>query len=110
MTKGTPYFKTPKVEVRAALVFQDGFNIYQMVSRMKKELKRSAPFPDDVILRFCVAYWRSKPAVKNSWAYFTKTFVMVSAQYHAQKNEAEGNAYKKAAVPESIREIMKGMF
>jgi hypothetical protein len=105
-----PYFSNPKVEAEAAKVYKDGFNIYQMTSRMKKHLKRTEDFPDGVMLRFCEAYWKNIPQVKNSWPYFTKTFAMVSAEWHAQQNEREGEDLKKAPVPQAMKDIMKGMF
>jgi len=83
-----PYFKNPAVEHAAAKVYKDGFPIYMMVSKLKKELKRTDPFP-----------------------YFIKTFQMVSADWHANQQQSEHAAHKKQPpIAQSVKDVLKGMF
>ena len=106
-----PFFKNPAVEFEAAKVYKDGFPIYMMVSKLKKELKRKAPFPDAVIMRFCKAYWERKPGVLKGYPYFLKTFQMVSSDFYANQQQQEHADYKKQApIAQNVKDILKGMF
>ena len=105
------YFKNVAVEFQAAKVYKDGFPIYMMVSKLKKELKRSRPFPDAVIMKFCEAYWKNKPGVQKEYPYFIKTFSMVSADYYANQQQKEHDALRKQPpIAQSVKEVLKGMF
>jgi hypothetical protein len=106
-----PYFKNVAVEHAAAKVYKDGFPIYMMVSKLKKELKRTEPFPDPVIMRFCDAYWKNKPGVQKEYPYFIKTFQMVSSDYYANQQQKEHADLKKQPVmAQSVKDVLKGMF
>ncbi len=106
------YFINPAVEHEAAKVYKDGFPIYMMVGKLKKELKRTKPFPDPVIMQFCKAYWKHKPNAENPYPYFIKTFHMVSAEWHSTMQQAEHQKHKmdRAPVAQSIKDVLKGMF
>ena len=107
-----PYFDNPEVEKKAAAVYKDGFNIYMYDGRLRKQLKRSGPFPDAVMLRFFDAYWKNKPGVQKPYPYFIKTFQMVSADYFANQQIAQHQKYKeeRAPVAQNVKDILKGMF
>ena len=105
------FFSNIAVEFEAAKVYKDGFNIYQYVGKLKKELKRSRPFPDPVIMRFCEAYWKHKPGVEKPYPYFIKTFQMVSSDYYANQNQQEhADIKKQPAMAQSVKDVLKGMF
>ena len=100
-----------KVEEELKKVYKDGFNIYMYLNKLKKELKRKENFPDEVILRFCKAYWKNKPGVEKPYPYFIKTFRMVSSDWHANQQQAEHDKYKKQPpMAQSVKDILKGMF
>ena len=107
-----PYFNNPEVEKKAAAVYKDGFNIYMYDGRLRKELKRSGAFPDEVMLSFFDAYWKRKPAAKNQYPYFIKTFQMVSADWFANQNQIKNQEYKKdrAPIAQNVKDILRGMF
>lgn len=105
------FFKNVAVEHAAAKVYKDGFNIYQYVGKLKRELKRKDPFPDPVIMMFCKAYWERKPGVLKEYPYFIKTFQMVSSNYYANQQQEEHKKYKKQpAMAQNVKDILKGMF
>jgi len=105
------YFDNPEVESKAAAVYKDGFNIYMYIGRLKKDLSRKS-FPDQIIMAFCDAYWKSKPAAKNQYPYFLKTFKMVSAEYFANQQQADHARHKaeRSPVAQSVKDVLKGMF
>ena len=105
--KRKPYFDNPDVEAKAAKVHAAGFNIYMIVSKLKKDLGRTAAFPDEVILLFIEHYWKYKP--KETYPYFLKAFQMVSGQWHADNQVKRNEEYKKQGMPQSIKDILKGM-
>ena len=104
-----------KVEVEKAKtalkkMYDDGFNIYMMLNKLKKELKRKEPFPPAVILRFSDAYWKYKPEKKEAnYPYFLKTFRMVSADWFANQNQQEHAQYKKEGMSQHIKDVLKGI-
>ena len=97
------------IKERLKEIHDDGFNVYMMLNKLKKVLKRP-DFPDEVIIRFCEAYWKHKPVDKKAhYPYFLKTFQLVSAQWHAENQQREGEKYKKAPVSKLIKDILKEM-
>ena len=104
--KATPGTNS-QVEEALNKVYKDGFNIYMMLNRVKKDIGRTENFPDEVILSFCEHYWRYKPAAK--YPYFLKAFKMVSGQWHADNQIKRNKEYKTQGIPQSIKDIMKGM-
>jgi hypothetical protein len=101
-------------EIQALLkkINDDGFPIYMMLNKLKKELKRTENFPDEVIILFSESYWKYKPVDKKGhYPYFIKTFQMVSAQWHANNQIRESAKYKnQPAMAQSVKDVLKGMF
>ena len=98
-----------QVEVALKTVYADGFNVYMMLNKLKKDLKRRDNFPDEVLLLFCEHYWKYHSEVKRTYPYFLKAFQMVSAQWHAGNQIREGQKYKKEGMAQSIKDILKGL-
>jgi hypothetical protein len=100
-----------QVEVALKNVYKDNFNVYMMLNKLRKDLKRKDPFPDEVVLRFCEHYWKYHSQVKNTYPYFLKAFQMVSADWYANQHQAEHAKYKKQApIAQSVKDVLKGMF
>lgn len=92
------------------LVYQQGFNIYQLIGRVNKERKSTVPIPDKVILGVCNQFMLSKPKIENHWAWFIRVLNSEIDKFNAERNEKEGESYKKDRnfVP-AIADIMKGV-
>jgi len=99
-----------EIQKRLKAINDDGFNIYMMLNKLKKDLKRKDDFPDDLIYRFCDHYWKYKPT--NKYIYFLQSFKQVSAQHTAEQNVKEGEKFKKDSkhTPQAMKDILKGMF
>jgi len=91
-----------------AKVYKDGFNIYQLISRMKKQLGwgKDRNFPDEVLVSLCHQYFKDKNDINNRWCWFVRVLAAKSSEYYANKNVEENQKRKKESMPESIREIM----
>jgi len=100
----------PSEELKAALnkIFQDKFNIFTLIAKIKKELKwdKGQEFPEEVLLKVCEAYWRDKPKIKQPWPWFRVVLTKESEMYFASKNIKEHAAIKKQGSM-SLAEILK---
>ncbi len=95
-----------KVKEVLAGVFKSGFNIYELINRVKKELKwpKDQNFPDEVILGVCAAYHRDKGKIKEYFPWFMTVLRKESETYFATKNIEEHNKIK-AQGPLSLTDI-----
>ena len=98
-----------QVEVAMKNIYKDGFNIYMMLNKLKKDLKRKDHFPDDLVLAFCGHYWKYRSAVKHTFPYFRKAFRMAASEYHANLQIQEGESHKNKEVSQIVKDLMKGM-
>lgn len=96
--------------LRAVLnkVFKDGFNIYSLINRVKKELKWGAGqmFPEEVLMRVCEAYEQDKGKITEPWPWFVKVLKLESANWNANRNMAEGQGHKQANMALSVKQIL----
>ena len=90
-------------------VYDDGFNIYQCLNRVKKRLQRKSDFPAEAIMWTCEAYLQQKPKVRNHWTWFIRVFTANSERYFAEQQVAEGEKYKKEPMAQSIKDILKSI-
>ena len=106
-----PYFSDPKLEELGKVVYAKGFNIYQMISKLKKDMKLVVDFPDTVITETCNEFLRCKDKgeIKIDYVWFVRVFQHNSGQYFANKHTAEGNKHKREPMAQSIKNILKGM-
>jgi len=88
----------PLEKLKAALdkVLKDGFNIYQLIGRLKKELKWKPEqmFPEEVLLGVCGSYEKNKTKIKDQWAWFKVAIRYESELYFAAKNIEEHRKIK----------------
>jgi hypothetical protein len=99
----------PSEKLKAALdkVIKDGFNIYKLLGRLKKEMRwqKDQLFPDEVLLGVCESYEKGKGKIKDQWAWFKVAIRQESEQYFATKN-IEEHRKLKAQGPMSLAQIM----
>lgn len=101
------YSETVKSEMKA--VYDDGFNIYALINRMKKELKLCIDIPEEVILKICVEYHRQKPQIRSPFPWFVRVFTQVSREYFSGKNRAADLELRKAEIPPRLKDIMRNI-
>ncbi len=101
----------PEADKLLEKVLKEGLNIYQLINKIKKQLKwkKEQRFPPEVLIEVCKRYFKDKPNIKNAWGWFTIVIRAESAVYFAQKSVQEGDAWKKAPIARSMKEIMKGI-
>ena len=107
-----PYFSNPEVEAKAKEVYDKGFNIYMMVSKLRKKMNLTEEFPDSVIIDTCNEFikCKEKGEVEFDYPWFVRVFEHNSGQYFANRHQAEGKKHKNQRVPQTMKDIMKGMF
>jgi hypothetical protein len=97
----------PSAALTAALdkIFKKGFNIYQLINRLKKESKVGARVPDEVLLRVCESWEKNACGVKADWPWFAKAVAGEWEAYNVRKNIQESKEWKsKPAI--SIKDIL----
>lgn len=107
-----PYFKNPELEAKGKEVYAKGFNIYQMISKLKKQMKLVVDFPDEVIIDTCNEFLRckNKEEIKKDYTWFVRVFKHKSGQYFANQHQQESKKHdKRAGFPQHIKDIMGGM-
>ena len=74
-----------------------GLNIYALMSRLKKQAKQPNDwqFPEEVLLRVCMAYEQDKGKIGKPWPWFVKVIKTETALWHAQQNINAHKKYKK---------------
>jgi len=102
----------PSEKLKSALdkVYKDGFNIYKLLERLKKELKWEPGrlFPEEVLLKVCDSYAKNKAGIKDQWAWFKTAIRKASEEYFAIKNIEEHRQIKSQPAM-SLAEIFKVM-
>ena len=94
-------------------VYKQGFNIYQLINKFKKDAKwrKDQNIPDEVLIKICGQYQKDKDSIREPYPWFIKVLKMESASYFANKNIAEGERYKKEdaqSLAEILRQIQEG--
>jgi hypothetical protein len=80
-------------------VFKDGFNIYSLINKVKKESDSGAEIPKEVLMRVCSRYWEDKATFKEPWPWFV---AVVKREWLLE----EHNNFKKAPMAQSIKDIL----
>jgi len=96
-----------------ALVYKRGFNIYMLLNKVKKELKRVVNFPPEVIISVCKEFISTsdKSKVRNNYTWFVRVMIAKTTEYQANQNILEHQSYKKSPpIAQNIKDVLKGMF
>lgn len=99
-------------QVKKALekVFNDGFNIYELINMAKKQFGwgKEKVFPDEVLLGICNSYYKDKTKIKDRFPWFLVVLRKESESFFAKQNIKEHNDTKKQGVM-SLAQILKGI-
>jgi hypothetical protein len=105
--------KSEQVKKAMAEVYADGFNIYRCLNRLKKDMKLSVDFPPDAIIWTCEAYKQQKPKVREHYPWFVRVFRANSERYfseqHCRESEERHKARGTGGIPQTLKDILKGM-
>jgi hypothetical protein len=95
-----------------AEVYKRGCNVYMMINKTKKKLKKVDNFPSEVIIEVCKEYLRYKnfDKIKSDYAWFIRVLIAKSDQWNANRQIAEHQKYKQQpAMAQSVKDILKGL-
>ena len=100
-----------KQDIILSSVYSSGFNIYQCINRLKKQLGFAKPynFPEQVIIKVCTQYIKDRKKVKNQWTWFLKVFAAESEKYHAKENIRINEESKALSMCQKVRELIGGI-
>ena len=93
-------------------VYKRGFNIYMLLNKVKKQLKRVDNFPPEVIISVCKEFitYKDRSKIRNDYTWFVRVMVAKSHEYQAQQNINEHKTHKNAPpMAQNVRDILKGM-
>jgi len=98
-----------KMKLLMAEVYNKGFNIYQCINRLKKQIKLREDFPPQAIIWTCEEFLFTKKPIRNHYPWFIHVFTVCSERYfsegHCKDSESRN---KRGGFAQSIQQIMKG--
>ncbi|MBU4376895.1 MAG: hypothetical protein KKD29_05385 [Candidatus Omnitrophica bacterium] len=91
-------------------VYSQGFNIYQLINKFKKDAKwnKNENIPDEVLIKICEQYKKDKGRINQPYPWFIKVLKMESASYFANKNITESAKFKNQGIGK-LADILKQM-
>ena len=89
-----------KIKEALDSVYRQGFNIYQLINKFKKDAKwrKDEGIPDEVLLKICEQYSKDKGRIGQPYPWFIKVLKMESAAYFANRNITESARFKKEGI------------
>jgi len=81
-------------------VYSQGFNIYQLINKFKKDAKwrKDENIPDDVLIKICQQYQKDKGRISQPYPWFIKVLKMESSAYFARGNIERSKKFKKEGI------------
>jgi len=81
-------------------VYSQGFNIYQLINKFKKDAKwcKDENIPDDVLIKICQQYQKDKGRISQPYPWFIKVLKMESSAYFARMNIKQSEKFKKESI------------
>lgn len=81
-------------------VYSQGFNIYQLINKFKKDAKwrKDENIPDEVLIRICQQYEKDKGIIRDPYPWFIKVLKMESSAFFAERHVEEGKKFKKQGI------------
>ena len=101
----------PEADKLLNQVYKEGLNIYQLINKLKKQMKwkKKQRFPADIRIAVCRQYFKDKANIKSEWGWFSKVIQAECAAYFARESMKEREKWKKMPVAISMKQIMEGM-
>jgi len=96
-----------------AQVYKRKFNIYMLLNRVKKELKKVDNFPPEVIISVCKEFisYSDKAKIRNNYTWFIRVMVAKTTEYQANLNITEHQKHKSAPpIAENVKQVLGRMF
>lgn len=81
-------------------VYSQGFNIYQLINKFKKDTKWRSDenIPDEVLIKICEQYQKDKDGIRDPYPWFIKVLAMESQAYFANKNIEDARRFKEQGI------------
>ena len=81
-------------------VYNQGFNIYQLINKFKKDAKwrKDENIPDEVLIKICEQYQKDKDGIRDPYPWFIKVLKMESSAFFAERHVEEGKKFKKQGI------------
>ncbi len=100
-----------KEDIILSSVYSSGFNIYQCINRLKKQLGlvKTFKFPEKVIIKVCTQYAKDRKSIRNQWSWFIKVFARESEKYHAKENIRINEESKGLSLNEDIKKLIQNL-
>jgi hypothetical protein len=101
--------KTTENKHKSALleqVYKDGFNIYALINKAKKQSNMAQDYPQEVIDAICKSYITNKATIKNQWGWFKKALYNESCRYFAKLNIKEAETFKQQSDFTTIGQVI----
>lgn len=95
-----------------AVVYKRKFNIYMLLNKVKKELKRVDNFPPEVIIAVCKEFISTsdKAKIRNNYTWFIRVMIAKTTEHQANLNIKEHQKIKSAPpMAQNVKNILKGM-
>jgi len=94
-------------------VYKQGFNIYQLINKFKKDAgwSKDQNIDEDVLIKICDQYQKDKGKIHQPYPWFIRVLRMESEAYFANKNVEEGESLKNentGSMADILRHIQEG--
>ena len=93
---------TEQAENALSIIYQSGFNIYQLINRFKKQIgwPKHVNIPAEVIIKVCEQYLMDHLTIKAQYPWFLRVLESETRQWQARQNIKEHEDIKNQdAVP-----------
>lgn len=106
-----PRREKTKEDIMLLSVYSSGFNIYQCLHRLKRQLgfSKDFKFPAEVVVKVCNQYFKDSLRIKNQWSWFVKVFTRESEKYHAKENIRINEESKTVSYNKELKDLIKSI-
>ena len=100
-----------KADFVSESVYSSGFNIYQCINRLKKQLgfAKTYKFPEQIIIKVCTQYIKDRKSIRNQWSWVIKVFVAESEKHYAEENIRINKESKGLSICQRVRDLIKDL-
>ena len=87
-------------------VYKSGLNIYALQNKFKKEM--SYDLPEHILRLGCEEYLKSKPVIKNNWAWFVRVLRQKRDEAYVSNQQKKEKEYKNQTNTMLLKNIFGG--